>query len=185
MRPVLDLGCGNNKHPGSIGVDNNPATDADVICNLDRPPYPFRDSSFNEIRATHLVEHVENVIKLVEEVHRLLRPGGVLYIITPHYTDSSSFCDPTHRWHLNSYSFYYFTEPRRFGFYSSVRFHERHTKIQLMQVWQWMGLQWLVNHWGKFRKFWENYLCFVIRGRELHFWFEAIKPDQMGVYDKE
>ena len=29
---VLDVGCGINKHPGSIGIDNNPASRADVIC---------------------------------------------------------------------------------------------------------------------------------------------------------
>ena len=67
-------------------------------------PYPFADSSFDQLRAIHVIEHVSDVIRTMEEFHRLVRPGGTVRIETPHYTDFSSFCDPTHRWHLNSFS---------------------------------------------------------------------------------
>ena len=46
---TLDVGCGIKKYPGSIGVDRNAHTNADVLCDLDRFPYPFRDSSFAEV----------------------------------------------------------------------------------------------------------------------------------------
>jgi len=178
MPRILDLGCGKNKYPGAIGVDHNPRTDADVLCDLSRLPYPFRDSSFDEIRAVHLVEHLADVIGFMEEAHRLLRPGGRLFLITPHYTDSGSFRDPTHRWHLNSFSFYYFTDPREYGFYSRARFREARLVVRLLKLWRWLGLEWLVNHSRILRKFWEHYLCFIIRGKELQFWFEAIKPPE-------
>ncbi len=51
-----------------------------------------------------MIEHVGDVMKTMEEFHRLARAGGEVLIVTPHYTDFSSFCDPTHRWHLNSFS---------------------------------------------------------------------------------
>ena len=44
---ILDVGCGIHKYPGAIGVDRNPASRADVICDLDHFPYPFADSSFD------------------------------------------------------------------------------------------------------------------------------------------
>ena len=89
-----------------------------MICDLDRFPYPFRDSSFGSVRAIHVIEHVADVIRTMEEFHRLLRPAGRVVIATPHYTDFSSFCDPTHRWHLNSFSFRYFGENHAgFGYY--------------------------------------------------------------------
>src|SRR5713226_315520 len=97
---TLDVGCGINKYPGAIGIDRNPATRADVLCDLDRVPYPFADSSFDQLRAIHVIEHVSDVIRSMEEFHRLVRPGGRVRIETPHYTDFSSFCDPTHRWHV-------------------------------------------------------------------------------------
>ncbi len=106
--PILDVGCGINKLKGSIGIDRNPASRADVLCDLDRFPYPFRDSSFDALQAVHVIEHVSDVIRTMEEFHRLVRHGGEVFIVTPHYTDFSSFCDPTHRWHLNSFSLRYF-----------------------------------------------------------------------------
>jgi len=175
---ILDVGCGRLKYSGAIGVDRNPSTDADVLCDLDRPPYPFRDSSFDEVRALHVVEHVEDVIKFLEEMHRILKPGGRLYLLTPHYTDVGSFRDPTHRRHLNSYSFIYFTDPGRFGFYTNVRFREHRIQIRLLNLWRALGFEWLVNHARPFRKFWEQYLCYLIRGKELHFWLDAIKEEK-------
>jgi hypothetical protein len=101
---ILDVGCGIHKQPGSIGLDRNPDSRADVLADLDRFPYPFADSSFDRLTAIHVIEHVDDVIRTMEEFHRLVRAGGTVRLETPHYTDFSSFCDPTHRHHLNSFS---------------------------------------------------------------------------------
>ena len=116
---ILDVGCGINKLPGSLGIDRNPHTKADVLVELDRFPYPFRDSSFDGLQAIHVIEHVSDVLRAMEEFHRVVRPGGRVLIVTPHYTDFSSFCDPTHRWHLNSFSLRYFGDDNAgYGDYS-------------------------------------------------------------------
>ena len=173
---ILDVGCGIKKFPGSIGLDNNPRTAADVIADLDRHPYPFRDSSFDGLRAIHVIEHVGDVIRTMEEFHRIVRPGGVVRIETPHYTDFSSFCDPTHRWHLNSYSFRYFgTDDAGFGYYTKVKFRERKVRVKLLALWRYLGFELLVNLFPRFRRFWEFYLCFVIRGKVMEFEFEVLK----------
>jgi len=175
---ILDVGCGRNKRPGAIGVDRNPRTAADVLCDLDHFPWPFRDSSFDELYATHVIEHVADVIRTMEEFHRLVRPGGRVHIVTPHYTDFSSFCDPTHRWHLNSYSFRYFgPNDAGFGYYSGARFRERKVRLRLLAFWRWLGFEWLVNAFPRFRLFWEQYLCFVVRGKVIEFEFEVVKPE--------
>lgn len=175
---ILDVGCGRNKRPGAIGVDRNPRTAADVLCDLDHFPWPFRDSSFDELYATHVIEHVADVIRTMEEFHRLVRPGGRVHIVTPHYTDFSSFCDPTHRWHLNSYSFRYFgADDAGFGYYSGARFRERKVRLRLLAFWRWLGFEWLVNAFPRFRLFWEHYLCFVVRGKVIEFEFEVVKPE--------
>lgn len=175
---VLDVGCGIRKYPGSVGVDRNPASAADVLCELDQFPYPFRDSSFDEVRAIHVIEHVGDVIRTMEEFHRLAKPGGKLFIVTPHYTDFSSFCDPTHRWHLNSYSFRYFGEDNAgFGYYSPVRMREISTRVKLLALWRYLGFEFLVNHLSRFRRFWEHYLCFVVRGKVIEFELQVLKSD--------
>lgn len=163
---ILDVGCGINKYPGSIGVDRNPRGRADVLCELDHFPYPFRDGSFDSLRAIHVIEHVSDVIRTLEEFHRLVRAGGTVHIVTPHYTDFSSFCDPTHRWHLNSFSLRYFGENHGgFGYYTGARFQEISVHVKLLAFWRWLGFEFLVNHFPRFRRFWEYYLCFVVRGK--------------------
>lgn len=177
-KPILDVGCGINKYPGSIGLDVNSRTRADVVANLDHFPYPFRANSFREVRASHVIEHVADVIRTLEEFHRLLEPGGRVVIVTPHYTDFSSFCDPTHRWHLNSFSLRYFGEDNAgFGYYSAARFREISVYVKLLALWRYCGFEFLVNRSRRFRRFWEYYLCYVIRGKVIEWELEAIKPE--------
>jgi SAM-dependent methyltransferase len=174
---ILDVGCGIHKQPGAIGIDRNPASRADVLCDLDHLPYPFRDNSFDRLLAIHVIEHVADVIRTMEEFHRLVRPEGTVRIETPHYTDFSSFCDPTHRSHLNSYSFRYFGENHAgFGYYTAVKFREISIQVKLLSFWKWLGFEFLVNHFSRYRRFWEHYLCFVVRGKAMIFEFEVIKP---------
>ncbi len=172
---ILDVGCGRKKYPGSIGLDRNPAGDADVLADLDHFPFPFRDRTFDRIRAIHVIEHVADVIRTMEEFHRMLRPGGRVVLVTPHYTDFSSFCDPTHRWHLNSFSFRYFGDDNAgFGYYSPVRFREISVRVKLLALWRYCGFELLVNAFPRFRRFWEHYLCFVVRGKVMEFEFERV-----------
>ena len=178
MPRILDLGCGPTKFPGAIGADMNPASAADVLCHFDRGNLPFADNSFDHVRAVHVIEHVADVVKTVEELHRVTRPGGTIYLVTPHYTDFSSFSDPTHHWHLTSFSFRYFYPGGIHGqdhFYSRVRLRERRVTVKLLKVWRLLGFELLVNHSVVFRQFWEFYLCFVIRGKVMEFEFEVVK----------
>jgi SAM-dependent methyltransferase len=173
---TLDVGCGINKLPGSIGIDRNPRTKADVLCDLDRFPYPFRDSSFARLQAIHVIEHVSDVMRTMEEFHRLVRAGGTIFLATPHYTDFSSFCDPTHRWHLNSFSFRYFgSDNAGYGYYSNVRLREIKVRVRLLALWRYLGFELLVNASTRFRRFWEHYLCYVVRGKVMEFEFEVLK----------
>ena len=173
---ILDVGCGINKLPGSIGIDRNSRSRADVLCDLDHCPYPFGDNSFDRLQAIHVIEHLADVLRTMEEFHRLVRPGGTVLLATPHYTDFSSFCDPTHRWHLNSFSFRYFGDDNAgYGYYSTARFREKKVHVKLLALWRYLGFELLVNAFPRFRRFWEHYLCYVVRGKVMEFEFEVVK----------
>lgn len=173
---MLELGCGRNKLPGAIGVDLNPeATAADVIADLNRP-LPFAANSFDEVRAVHVIEHLDDVVPAVGEMHRVTRAGGRIYLVTPHYSDYSSWCDPTHRWHLNSFSFFYFTSLHgQHPWYTRLELRELKVHVELARIWKWLGIGWLVDRSVKFRRLWEIYLCYILRGKQMEFTFEVIK----------
>lgn len=178
---TLDVGCGINKYPGAIGIDRNRNTHADVIADLDHYPLPFADSSFGKIRAIHVIEHVADILQTMEEFHRLLVPGGEVLVVTPHYTDFSSFCDPTHRWHLNSFSFRYFGEDHGgYSYYSPVRFRETQVHVRLLALWRYLGFELLINHSRRFRRFWEFYLCYIVRGKVIEWRLAAVKDNETG-----
>jgi ubiquinone/menaquinone biosynthesis C-methylase UbiE len=173
---VLDVGCGINKAPGAIGIDKNQSSGADVICDLDQFPYPFRDGSFDRIQAIHLIEHVGDVLRTMEEFYRLVRDGGTVFVVTPHYTDFSSFCDPTHRWHLNSFSFRYFGDNHGgYAYYTEAKLRETRVFVKLLRFWRLTGFEFLVNKSRRFRLFWEHYLCYVVRGKVMEFEFQVVK----------
>jgi SAM-dependent methyltransferase len=181
---VLDVGCGVNKYPGAVGMDFNPRTDADVIHDLGVVPYPFSDSEFDEVISRHVIEHVPDVMAFVSELHRITRAGGRIKLITPHYTNPDWPTDPTHRNHFNSYSFNCFMQDRRlFPFYTDVELRPLRTYATTANLWRALGIETLVNldqKWPAFRftrKFWEHYLNFIMRGKELHFEFLVIKKD--------
>jgi len=112
---------------------------------------------------------------VLERGAELVKPGGRIRIETPHYTDYSSFCDPTHKHHLNSFSFRYFGDNHGgFGYYTQAKFREISVRVSLLAFWRWLGFQFLVNKSVRFRKFWEFYLCYVVRGKAMEFEFEPV-----------
>jgi SAM-dependent methyltransferase len=181
-RRILDVGCGNNKYPGAVGIDINPRTQADVIHDLGVVPYPFDDDEFDEVFSHHVIEHVPDVMAFVSELHRITRHGGRIRLITPHYSNPDWPTDPTHRNHFNSYSFNCFMQDRRlFPFYTDVELKPIRTYVSLANLWRFLGLEFLANldqRWPALRftrKFWEFYLSYIFRGKELQFEFEVVK----------
>jgi len=105
---ILDLGCGNKKRPGSIGVDFNERTKADVIHNLNEFPYPFESASFDEIYIDNTLEHLDDVIRVMEEVYRISKPGGLVKVIVPYFRSIWANIDPTHKHFFTVESFAYY-----------------------------------------------------------------------------
>lgn len=97
---VLDLGCGQHKRQGAIGMDRDPRSQADVLGDLDAKRLPFRGDSFDEVHLTHAIEHVADVVALMGEVHRICTPGAIVTVQTPHFSSIHSYTDPGHRQRL-------------------------------------------------------------------------------------
>ncbi|HQW58260.1 MAG TPA: class I SAM-dependent methyltransferase [Gammaproteobacteria bacterium] len=169
-KTVLEIGAGQMKRPGVMSLDLNSLVNPDIVHDLDNMPWPIPDASFDAIYMFSVIEHLLNPLKVIEECHRVLKPNGKLFLLTPHFSSTASYTDLTHRWHFSSRSFDYFVVDMPihadYGFYSVAHFAIEKRIISLHGVFNYVPfLQWLAN---KRLYFWEDYLSFIVRGSGIY-----------------
>lgn len=93
---VVDLGCGATKQwPGNLGLDIYPAPGVNAVADLSGS-LPLADDSVDVFFAVHILEHLIDFLPLLDECHRVLRPGGVLHVMSPWWRHVNAVADPTH-----------------------------------------------------------------------------------------
>ena len=189
LSEILDVGCGRAKTAGAIGIDFNATTQADIVHDLDRFPWPIASDRFERVVCSHIVEHVAEMIGFMQEVHRVARPNALVEIVTPHFSNRFSFTDPTHRRHLSLRSFDYFLEPTPMAppnlvqraletkysvpdFYTTSRFRILDARVSMARPFRLAGIQWLANRFGDF---YELYWAFIFPARDLYFTLQVVK----------
>ena len=120
---ILDLGCGKNKVPNSIGLDNVQLPGVDVEHDLLDFPYPFDNESIDKIYLRHVIEHfaIENINFIMNECNRILKNDGLLVITVPHVFSISAFIDPTHRSFFTFGSGYFWDENSSKAYYKEFQ----------------------------------------------------------------
>ena len=84
---ILDIGCGKKKQdPAAIGLDRQPGSCADVLCDLGHFPWPLEDNCAGRIYLSHFLEHQPDILRAMAEVRRVAQPDAEIVIATPHYT---------------------------------------------------------------------------------------------------
>ena len=79
---VIDLGAGNDRrHPRFLNVDLLPYPEVDLLC--DGEALPFASGSIDGVLSIAVFEHVERLEHMLDEVHRVLRSGGRLFVAVP------------------------------------------------------------------------------------------------------
>ena len=115
---VLNLGCGRKKMPGAVNVDISAQVGADVVHNLAQLPWPLPSDTFREVHAMDVIEHLDDTLAAMGEIHRVCRGGALVHITVPHFSSANAFTDPTHRKQFSYFSFDYFDPAHQFAFYS-------------------------------------------------------------------
>ncbi len=172
-KKVLNLGSGKDPAvPNVLTVDFNPALSPDVVHDLNCFPWPFPDNSFESIYARDVLEHLGDLVRVMEEIHRIAKPGAKVFITTPHYSCSNSWTDPTHRQHLGLFSFDYFTGENQWGFYSKVRFKKTRVFLQFYPKFKNTLIWRIANRWPRF---YEEHLAWIFPAWVMTFELEVLK----------
>jgi ubiquinone/menaquinone biosynthesis C-methylase UbiE len=105
---IADLGCGNKKRLGAVGIDFNDRTQADIVHDLNVFPYPVEAESFDEVYIDNCLEHLDHPLHVMEEVYRMTKPGALVKVIVPYFRSVWSAIDPTHQHTFTVESFAYY-----------------------------------------------------------------------------
>jgi SAM-dependent methyltransferase len=112
-KPVrrLNLGCGRSPIADWINVDTVNLPGVDLVRDLERDPLPYDDSSVDEFHASHFLEHIARPLPLMQELHRVAKPGALATFRVPYGSSDDADEDPTHvrRYFIGSWG--YFGQP--------------------------------------------------------------------------
>ena len=96
----VDIGCGGNKQPGFVGLDYRKLPGVDIVQDLEKFPWSLPDECASLVVASHVVEHINPAhgifMKFMDEVWRILKPGGEFMIAAPYAGSPGYWQDPTH-----------------------------------------------------------------------------------------
>jgi SAM-dependent methyltransferase len=132
----LNFGAGEEPEleKGWLNVDMIDLPGIDIVHNLMDFPYPFENESAEYIKAKDIIEHLDHytkdrkptIIAFIEEVHRILKSKGQLFIQTPSWDAEFLWVDPSHTRGFDLRSFDFFDPSTDFGkstgFYTKAKF---------------------------------------------------------------
>ena len=146
----LNIGCGKDIRKGFVNLDILKLPGVDVVWNLNKTPWPFKDNSFDYVTAVSTLEHVKDLIKTMEEIHRICKDKAIVDIRVPHFSSLGAYIDPTHKIFFSYYTFDYFKECFDYNFYSNARF--KIVKRKILYNKYFFFFEWLANLFPRFHE---------------------------------
>jgi len=129
---ILDIGCGKNKTKGAIGIDRIHLEGVDLVYDITKAAHPLKSEIGDKIICDNLLEHIRDIIPVMEELHRILKPKGILIINSPHGKTLRYLGDPTHVTPITCSTMNYFLPDYPYNFYTKARF--KILKIDLVKI---------------------------------------------------
>lgn len=128
---IVDIGCGSRKLEGAIGIDRFYQPGVDVVCNFEHY-LPLKTNSVDVLHASHVLEHIQNLIQLMEEIYRVCKSGAQVDFTVPYFTSRGAFRDPTHVRYLSEETFLYFQHPAPYGIKTDFQIQAIHYKYRTL-----------------------------------------------------
>lgn len=181
----LNIGCGNNYESGWINCDLSKKVKADAYFDCGRDKWPFKNSTFDKIKAEMVFEHLPDYsarLHFLKEAHRVSKKNARIFLSVPHFSSQGAWGDLQHVRPFTSMSLDYFAvnkthknsimhsqeiegENRLFLVIPKIIFGKLH-RLAGISLWA---------NWSKMRLIYEMFFAYIFPARELHFYLETVK----------
>lgn len=104
---VLSIGAGMERIEGAVHLDIAPLPGVELVWNIEQIPWPLGSNCWDKVVATDILEHLTNVVPVVDEINRILKPGGLLELQVPQWGTVNEAIDPTHKRSFTEMTFDY------------------------------------------------------------------------------
>lgn len=168
----LNLGCGTDIKKRYINLDSVKLPGVNVIHDLNKLPYPFKDNEIDEIYTSHVLEHLDDLAKVMGELKRICKKHAKIFIRVPHFSCGVSYRDPTHKRLFSYFTFDYFTEE---CFYGLPKFKIIKRKLNFTR-WAFSVLNKIFNPIININpSIYERFFCWMLPTAECLFVLEVVK----------
>ena len=167
----LNLGCEDKFLSGFTNVDIFPHKGIDKICDLNKYPLPWKTSSVDFILCSHLLEHLDDQIKFLLELHRICKPNAKIDLRVPHFSCFATYADFTHK--KPGFSYFSLGE----SWVNKILYNKFKVKKRLnftRDNYKWLNYIFnpIIN---LFPIIYERFFCYLFPTSEILFYLEVIK----------
>ena len=185
---ILDVGSGiHRKVPDAITMDNFEHDSIDICHDVNVFPWPILDQSVQKIVFCHSISHFFDVISVIEECYRILKIGGTIEIVAPHFSSDNYYSDPTirHSFGLRSMNYFCHNVDWEYKYVAaSNQLHLSMTRISFRECetsWRqcrkfnllrYLGIEALINF---LPRWYEKFFCWMLPCGEVYFLLKKTK----------
>ncbi len=185
-RVRVELGCGEKKKPGCIGVDIIDFDAVDIVADIESGLGFLPDNSVDEIHSRSNLEHIANFEGLMREILRVLKKDGKAHIFVPHFSNPHYYSDFTHLRFFGLYSFYYFVPAEKQlkrkvpVFYTDMRINILSIRLKFRSSFRLLKplksiFGRIINSSSFMQEYYEENLCYIFPANGIELVFEPIE----------
>ena len=161
---LVDLGCGKNKMKGCVGIDSDASSDADILVDFEKNPIPLENDSVDKVFSKQVFEHLEDPIRVLRELHRIVKDGGEIFIELPHYS--------SHIAHGLGHKQYYSYKELTQIFRNDISSQIVKAKITFYKSFRMAGIEYLAN---KFPTTYERFWAYIFPAENIQVTARVVK----------
>jgi len=152
---------------GYINLDVISMPGVDVVHDLNKYPWPFRTSQFNEINCSHILEHLNDFNQMIKELYRISKNKAIIRIYAPYFSGPIFWGEAGHKIHFSYRTFNYWSN-------QTPMFKTRKIKITFSMNSRILNRIFspIIN---SMPRFYERFLCWILPSEIIEYELEVVK----------